>query len=127
MMAWHRYYSLPVLGTSTFSSAPITSYRLRLTANGDCYNSGNAQRGPEFATATVPSHSLCMNNGHYTGINMCECGNGYGAYRGGTLTSGTLYVWVKAPSCSDGVANGNESDVDCGDTCAPCAVGKTCR
>src|SRR5690606_15932155 len=32
----------------------------------------------------------------------------------------------KAPSCSDGVANGLESDVDCGGPCPPCGDGKTC-
>ncbi|MBX3204529.1 MAG: DUF1554 domain-containing protein [Labilithrix sp.] len=31
-----------------------------------------------------------------------------------------------APKCSDGVANGNETDVDCGGSCAPCARGKLC-
>ncbi|MEP7120414.1 MAG: hypothetical protein ABJE95_05880 [Byssovorax sp.] len=33
-----------------------------------------------------------------------------------------------APTCSDGLKNGNESDVDCGGggTCAACAAGKSC-
>jgi hypothetical protein len=30
------------------------------------------------------------------------------------------------PTCSDGVKNGTESDVDCGGSCAPCADGKHC-
>ncbi|MBI2389585.1 MAG: VCBS repeat-containing protein [Deltaproteobacteria bacterium] len=35
---------------------------------------------------------------------------------------------VAPASCSDGTANGAESDVDCGGgVCAKCAVGKTCR
>lgn len=29
-------------------------------------------------------------------------------------------------SCTDAVKNGTETDVDCGGTCAPCAVGKAC-
>ena len=33
-----------------------------------------------------------------------------------------------APSCSDHVRNGNETDVDCGGgTCPPCALGKDCQ
>jgi hypothetical protein len=32
-----------------------------------------------------------------------------------------------APTCSDGIKNGTETDVDCGGgTCPPCAVGKMC-
>jgi hypothetical protein len=31
-----------------------------------------------------------------------------------------------APSCTDGIKNGTESDVDCGGTCTGCALGKTC-
>ncbi len=30
------------------------------------------------------------------------------------------------PTCSDGVKNGTEVDVDCGGGCAPCGVGKSC-
>jgi hypothetical protein len=34
---------------------------------------------------------------------------------------------VPAPTCTDGVENGGETDVDCGGpTCAPCADGHTC-
>jgi hypothetical protein len=32
-----------------------------------------------------------------------------------------------AATCSDGVMNGLESDVDCGGTCAPCVIGQTCN
>jgi len=32
-----------------------------------------------------------------------------------------------APTCSDGVKNGDESDVDCGGRCAPCADGRSCN
>jgi hypothetical protein len=32
-----------------------------------------------------------------------------------------------APSCSDGVKNQTETDVDCGGSCGPCADGKSCK
>ena len=33
----------------------------------------------------------------------------------------------KVPSCSDGIANQDETDIDCGGTtCGPCATGKSC-
>ncbi|HEY1585426.1 MAG TPA: hypothetical protein VGH63_07025, partial [Polyangia bacterium] len=31
-----------------------------------------------------------------------------------------------SPLCHDGVQNGDETDVDCGGTCAPCATGSVC-
>ena len=34
---------------------------------------------------------------------------------------------VVAPSCSDDEKNGDESDVDCGGSCSPCAVGLSCE
>ncbi len=33
---------------------------------------------------------------------------------------------LPAPTCSDKIKNGGESDVDCGGTCPQCAVGKDC-
>ena len=32
----------------------------------------------------------------------------------------------RAPTCSDGVRDGLESDVDCGSTCPPCGTGRAC-
>src|SRR5215216_5524920 len=32
-----------------------------------------------------------------------------------------------APTCSDSVKNGSETDVDCGGTCPKCASGKACQ
>src|SRR5262249_55032474 len=31
-----------------------------------------------------------------------------------------------APSCRDGIKNGNETDVDCGGSCSKCSIGKRC-
>jgi hypothetical protein len=44
-------------------------------------------------------------------------GGGQGG-QGGTGTGGS--------DCSDGAQNGSETDVDCGGSCPPCALGKTC-
>jgi hypothetical protein len=32
-----------------------------------------------------------------------------------------------SPTCSDGIQNGDESDVDCGGSCSRCANGQSCR
>jgi hypothetical protein len=34
---------------------------------------------------------------------------------------------ARAPSCTDGITNGQESDVDCGGACEPCDIGDRCR
>ncbi len=48
-------------------------------AAADCFNVGNVLRGPEFIVNRAnASFSSCMGNGHYTGINLCSCVNGYG-------------------------------------------------
>ena len=31
-----------------------------------------------------------------------------------------------SPTCSDGLKNGTETDIDCGGSCGPCATGKSC-
>ncbi|MEW5850674.1 MAG: hypothetical protein AB2A00_17945 [Myxococcota bacterium] len=33
----------------------------------------------------------------------------------------------QAPSCTDGIHNGQEADVDCGGTCGPCGIGARCN
>ncbi|APR80739.1 Hypothetical protein A7982_06086 [Minicystis rosea] len=56
------------------------------------------------------------------------CGSGAGADAGGTggtdtsMTTGT----GMPETCTDGVQDGNESDVDCGGSCAPCAAFAHC-
>jgi hypothetical protein len=46
---------------------------------------------------------------------------------GGTTTSTTTTTTSgPAPTCSDGAKNGDETDVDCGGVCGPCADGKGC-
>ncbi|MBI5504773.1 MAG: hypothetical protein HY899_08210 [Deltaproteobacteria bacterium] len=33
---------------------------------------------------------------------------------------------VASPTCTDGIQNGTETDLDCGSNCPPCAVGQNC-
>ena len=45
----------------------------------------------------------------------------------GGASTGSAGTGGSAPSCTDGVKNGNETDVDCGGgTCPPCADGMSC-
>src|SRR5690606_16745823 len=50
---------------------------------------------------------------------------GFGGASGGGGAPGDGSVCL-APRCTDGVMNGDESDVDCGGTCGPCDDGLDC-
>lgn len=51
------------------------------------------------------------------------CGDGeYCAPEAGCVPDPTF----AGPTCSDGERNGDESDVDCGGSCAPCVAGRAC-
>ena len=43
-----------------------------------------------------------------------------------TWSSNPYYATRGVPLCVNGVKDGGETDVDCGGTCVPCALGKTC-
>jgi hypothetical protein len=45
---------------------------------------------------------------------------------GGTCQGGKCIAAGSSPTCSDGITNGTESDVDCGGSCSRCTNGKTC-
>jgi hypothetical protein len=72
-----------------------------------------------------PSGSTCSSG-------TCSCTVNCGT--GSSCTTGTSCAskvcsggFCAAATCSDGVKNGNETDVDCGGgTCAPCATAKAC-
>jgi hypothetical protein len=44
-----------------------------------------------------------------------------------TFSSEPFYATRDVPACVDGVQAGDETDVDCGGSCVPCAIGKQCR
>ncbi len=51
---------------------------------------------------------------------------GMGGVGGEASTSSSSSSSGMMAACDDGVRNGAETDVDCGGTCPPCAVGKVC-
>ena len=62
-----------------------------------------------------PSSNSCWQRGHHpTGGADLSIGD-MGGDDGGD-----------SPECHDGVKNGNETDVDCGGSCAPCSTGQAC-
>ncbi len=88
---------------------------------------------------TSGSTSSCkdgVKNGAETDVDcggpVCPtCATGKACAVASDCTSGDCAAGVcasgAAPSCTDGIENGTETDVDCGGgTCAPCAEGKSC-
>ncbi|MFO0757186.1 MAG: hypothetical protein U0359_11895 [Byssovorax sp.] len=90
-------------------------------ANGVCAAAGNCNDGMKNGSETDidcggAACPKCVNGKACAGSSDCQsgsCANGMCAAVG--------------PTCTDGMKNGNETDVDCGGgTCTKCANGKTC-
>ncbi len=67
-----------------------------------------------------PNHGLAIleDAGARAALGSSEAGN--------AALRPALTVCYANPSCSDGLLNGLESDLDCGGSCTPCADGQTC-
>jgi hypothetical protein len=101
-------------------------------ANSDC-SSGNCSGG--FCAAAPVGCNDGIKNGSETDV---DCGGGTCPLCANGKTCGSLVDCASAscasgvcaaivPTCTDGVKNGAETDVDCGGgTCGKCANGKTC-
>ena len=120
------------------TSWTITNDSGQTVASGGTYGSQ-----PDGSTI---SEDLCLPDGCYTftindtyGDGIC-CSYGNGSYSvtdstgslasGGSFTSSEatqFCVGGTAPTCTDGIQNGNETGVDCGGPdCAPCVIPPTC-
>jgi hypothetical protein len=61
------------------------------------------------------------------GKKRCKQGKCQAKANGLVCSTGTCQGGACAPpSCSDGIRNGTETDIDCGGTCPRCANGKVC-
>ena len=81
---------------------------------------GKVQVCHQGQTITVSKSALKGHLKHGDTQGACPAPNAQGADIPGANDPGANLT------CSDGVKNGSESDVDCGGTCPRCAVGKTC-
>ena len=70
------------------------------------------------STSTFSSWSVAGSPGTCAGTGSCVV----------TMSAAQTVTaaFVLLPTCTDGVKNGTETDVDCGGTCGPCATGKAC-
>ncbi len=109
-----------------------TSYKLYYKCNDSLGNINKNSTIHSFSVASAPSGgpAPCIPSwscGPWTpetcpisGIQTRECDDGCGNSK--TEERSCEYE----PTCDDGVKNGDESDVDCGGSCDPCAIGKDC-
>lgn len=82
---------------------------------GTCVNGSPAQT--PMPSGTTCATGVCNGSGQCVQcISADQCPAGY------TCNNGTCM----APTCSDGVKNGTETDIDCGGNCPPCANSRTC-
>lgn len=128
----------------TFDNYPEeTSWVIRNASNTTVASGGTYASQPDGSTLNVP---LCLADGCYTftisdsfGDGMC-CAYGNGSFNlsgpNGTLASGGQFGasasfnfcvgGEPAPTCDDGIQNGDETGVDCGGSaCQPCSTGCT--
>ena len=117
-----------------------TAWNIRNSANTIVASGGTYGSQPDGSTLNIP---LCLPDGCYTltltdtyGDGIC-CSYGNGSYTltgpSGTLASGGSFGANQvtpfclggppAPTCTDGIQNGNETGVDCGGDCDPCNTG----
>lgn len=81
---------------------------------------------PPRAAEVVSSSSSTTSSSSGGGGEAAGGHGGAGGAGGGTGGSGGTGGDPLAPSCSDGMKNGGESDLDCGGNCSPCRAGLTC-
>ena len=126
----------------TFDNYPEeTSWSITNAGGGTVASGGTYASQPDGSTLNI---ALCLADGCYDftindayGDGIC-CAYGNGSYTvtgpAGTLASGGSFTSSQttsfclgggpAPTCSDGIQNGNETGVDCGGPdCAPCGGG----
>lgn len=92
------------------------------TGAGDGGQGGSAGEGGVGGEATT--------GGGGSGADGGAGGGGTGgattSSEGGGGTATTSSTTTAEPTCSDGAANGDETDVDCGGSCGPCPYGGKC-
>ncbi len=100
-------------------------------ATGDCGN-GDLDVGEQCDDGNANPNDACLNTCQmatcgdqvvWTGTEECDDGNNVDDDRcSNACTVGQMMM----PGCDDGMLNGDETDVDCGGSCSPCADGQKC-
>jgi hypothetical protein len=104
--------------TDCAASAPVCNARTKTCGAPSCFD-GIMNQNETDIDCGGPTCAGCGPN------QACQTGTDCGATR--TTRFSCIANICKTPSCTDGVANGQEPDIDCGRTCsAKCAASKRC-
>lgn len=119
------------VGVDCGGSCPACPIGSTCARDSDCA-SGHCD--PASESCDAPTCMDGVRNGDETGVDCggpsCpSCGVGEGCTGAADCASGSCGAssrTCRAPSCWDGVRNGDEVDIDCGGSCPACGIGSRC-
>ncbi|CAF1474792.1 unnamed protein product, partial [Adineta steineri] len=123
----------PVLSANTWAHIATTYSQtngLTLYVNGVSIGSTSAQRNDAPGTPVILTLGNSLSGGGCSSQSIAT-GPFYGyldEFRvySRELSAREVSALTKDKTCSDGIINGDETDIDCGGSCLTCAVGKNC-
>jgi hypothetical protein len=117
-------YTDPASGSFMFDNVPGGTYSVVAEQKG---NSGVSATVASVAVSTGTNTALGLINISNTQTNVANCGSCGNVCGTNNICSNGVCTPSAAPTCTDGVKNGNETDTDCGGpTCSACAVSRQC-
>jgi Collagen triple helix repeat (20 copies) len=117
-------YTDPASGSFAFDNVPGGTYSVVAEQKG---NSGASATFAPVTVSTGTDTALGHINLSNTQTNVANCGSCGHVCGTNNICSNGVCTPTAAPTCTDGVKNGNETDTDCGGpTCSTCAAGNAC-
>ncbi|MFK7908603.1 MAG: S8 family serine peptidase, partial [Chitinophagales bacterium] len=123
----------PIVLTPGFSSGAYDEYfQVWIDFNGDgdfddagelAFDAGNTSTSAVNGSIAIPTNATTGSTRMRVAMRWNEAPNGpCGVFGFGEVEDYTVNI-TAAPTCTDGVQNGDETGVDCGGSCAPCDDG----
>ena len=117
-------YTDPASGSFTFDNVPGGTYSVVAEQKG---NSGVSATVAPVTVSTGTDTALGHINLSNTQTSVANCGSCGHVCGTNNVCSNGVCTPLAAPTCTDGVKNGTETDTDCGGpTCSACATGNAC-
>jgi hypothetical protein len=138
---WYREVTSGADGDSCFSAGDGAGYEQPASARRDNVADLLLRRGDDWDSGLLEGEDSCEDEDDFTvdfddrGMESdpndgTDWGEDDGSQKCGfeRLTIGSWFVWVRetAPHCRDDVVSGEETGIDCGGVCIPCADGQGC-
>jgi len=141
---WYREVTMGADADSCFLEGNCAGYDMPHPARRDLLAGAYLPRGDAFEAFCLEAEDTCGDEGDFI-VDFDDRGmdssvedstnwgeDDDGAYCGTRDElddgAGTWLIWAREarPSCLDGVKSGEETDIDCGGECGPCATGLGC-